>query len=742
MPDYKFFFADNKQAQINAQVQLTDEQKYWREHTYRRFAFMRAARQMNGQENKWNNFQRQYDAERPPKGSDDWQSTIVPPFTTSVVEAALSEMVDQTLQPVVAARTKADVPKATTINFVKDYTWEIGMGDIELYKSLKQFLITGTTIWSEYYWQDKRKVKFVQYYDKEKKKEVEKEVEIYEYDDCYGETVNLMDVWFDENARYVNYGPYKAQDAIRRYVMHIDTFRQTFIGSRFDMFGLAQYVKPSGDTNYFQYYKPFAGIDQSSQVEVLWHWMRNPDKLIIVANDIPFCITPNPFHHKQLPFAVGHDLLNPWSIYGKGEPELLESIQDELTTIRRMRLDRQKLDIYKMIFVSNRETLTDQDLIPAPMKPLFVDDIANVKAFEYGDVNPSAFKEEQLLKEDGIRVTGIDDRFQGIQPKGATATEAAILKESTLKRLRTKIWLTSRTLLMEQVRLRAANIMQFYRTPKIKQIVGDDSYDLMRKIREVSEENRLLELGGKYYEAEFRTIRTKNKQLKVDDNGELKVEDKRGDNFFMVRPELLAPTAVSFDFKMSAEPTFPLSKPLLQQKTNEMMSSPLFQLAISSGYYDFKKAVDKQVEVNDFDPDDFKAQDEGAEKQGQLIDPQKMLDMANRENEMMMGGEDLVGTPFATLDHTEIHVAFMQSPPFKENASPELVRRFSRHILEEAIAQQQRIKQQGPVKQGMTPGVSGGRTAETSGIESGVAKATQPAKMMGSEAAPDLAGAA
>jgi len=732
------FFYENDNATINREITLNSEQTFWKNHTYRRYQLMKDSRAQNNRELKWDEHQKQYEAWRPPKSRDDWQSNIVPPFTTSVVESALSEMIDQTLQPQVQARTSEDVPAATILNKIKEYTWEVGAGDVELYKCIKQVLILGTTVWQEYYLQEKRKVKLIVSYDQKTGQEKYEEREIIDYDDCYGEAVNLWDVYFDPQARSVNLGPYKSQDVIRRYVMHIDTFRNTFAGSKWDKWGMVNKIKPGGDANYYQFYKPPKGIDHGSYVEVIWHWIRNPDRLVIAANDMPFYVGPNPYNHKKLPFGVGQDIVDPWSIYGRGEPALLESIQDELTTNRRMRLDRQKLDVYKMIFVSNRESLTDQDLIPAPMKPVFVEDPRNIQAFEYGDINPSAYREEMLLKEDGQRVTGIDDRAQGVSPKAGTATEAAILKEATLKRLKTKIWYLSRTLLMEQIQLRVPNIMQFYKTPKIIDITGQNSIEKMMKIRELAESNRLFQKNGKFYEMQFKTIVTKNKELKRRDK-ELLVLDKRGDNFFMVTPDLLTTSGVGFNYKLSAEPTFPASKPLLQQKMNELFQHPIIQAAVQQGYYDVSKIADKMTEMSDFDPDDFISGAQSMDQtQASLADPQKMIEYASRENEMMAKGETLVGTPFSTPEHTQIHLAYMRSESFKSQASQEILRIFTRHVLEEATSQRMRLSQQqlSPQQQQPQQGTTG--EGQGAGIMAGDAKAAMPAQVRGSEMLPDF----
>ena len=742
-----FFFYQNDRARIRNIVYLNEEQKFWLKHCYMRFELMKQARQQNGREDNWKKWMRQYNAHRPPKGLN-WQSNIVPPFTTSVVESALSEMVDQNLMPTVRARKKEDVPKATVVDFVKNHSWDVGYGPVELYKAQKQQLQLGTTFWQDYYLREKQKVQILTSYNPKTGAEEYKEIEMLDYDDCYGEAVSLWDLWVDPNARSMNIGPYKAQDAIRRYIMHIDTFKNTFVNSRWDKFGLAKHVEPSGDTNYYQFYKPPQDIDRGSQVEVLWHWIRQPDKLILLANDIPFYIGPKPYNHKKLPFARGVDLLDPWSLYGKGEPELLESIQDELTTIRRMRLDRQKLDIYKMIFVNNREVVTDQDLIPAPNKPIYVDDIDNVKAFEYGDVNPSAFREEILLKEDGVRVTGVDDRAQSVSKTAGTATEAAILKEATLKRLRTKIWLTSQTLLTEVIHLRVPNIVQFYQVPKVTQIMGRDAIDKWAKIRKVADEGRLLQQGNMFFEQEYRTIVTKNKKLEKSKNGEINVVDERGDHFFMVTPDVLIPTEGSFLYKLGAEPTVPLSKPLQQQKTAELFQHPIVMAAVNLGYYEVGKIADKMLDINEYDPEEFhKTQQALAEQGATEIDPVKMMEQASRENELLLAGNKVPGTPFASPEHTLVHFEALKSAIADGRATPEVLIGFNNHMSWEAAAQQARSQgMQQPGGQLQLPGGGGQppgssiRGKEAQGIEGGDMKATLPNKQVGPEGVPDLAG--
>jgi hypothetical protein len=657
-------------------------------------------------ETQWRKWLKQYDAWRELKNPDDWQSNIVPPFTTTMVEKALAEIIDQTIQPTVTPRGIEDIPRAKVVNYIKDYTWEIGDGDLELYGTIKQALVLGKTIWQEDYWMDKRVVKELKNFDMVKGEEEYVKKDMYDFDDVFGENVSLFDFYIDPKARTINRGRYKADDCIRRYTMSYDAFMETFKGSIFDQFGHCQYVKAGATSEYYQYYEPNESLTAQDNVELLWYWGRTADKLIIVANDVVIRDGPNPYAHKQLPFAEGSDVPDLYSFYGKGEPTLLESIQDELTTLRRMRIDRQHLDIWKMFIVSNRENLDEDEAIVAPSRFLYVDDPTNsIKALEYGDVNPSAYREEALLKEDGREVTGL----MSPQPS-STATDAAIQKEATMRALRLKIWLLSRELLTNIIRLRVSNIVQFYSTPKVENIVG---------------EGRM---------PQFRQIRTQDTVLEFGRDGQMIEKKVKGDHFFEIRPEMIIPYHKGYDLKLSAEPTLPISKPLLQQKVNELSNNPIVISAIEQGYYHAGKIADKIFEVNDFDSEIFKQAPQGEEQSP--VNEEMLLELANRENEMILAGQRVPPTPYASRSHTNIHLAFMDSEKFKSAPQAkfqEVLGNMVYHAMGEGQAQEARSKggTQLPVAGQPQMGVG-------PGVEASETKAAMPGRMIGAEGVPPM----
>lgn len=709
---------DRKDAAIGKAYQPTEEEHKWRKHVYQRKSDMAQARSQY--EPMWDQQERQWEAWRPAK--KNWQANIVPPFTTSVVESELAEMVDQFLRPKASARGPEDKSKATVMNNVVDYTLDIGDGDIEYYKAIKDGLVHGIGIVQEFYWRDARQVRTLIEYDPVEGIEKYEEKEITDFDDVYMEAVKLQDFYIDENARSINRGTYKANDCIRRYVMSLEKFQDIYKGPIWDPKDRAKYVVAGGDTNYYEFFTPPMGLPKDN-VEILWYWSRVPDMLVIVANDVVIRVGPNPYNHKQLPFAQAIDVVRPHQFYHKGEPELLESIQEELTTIRRQRLDRVHLDIDKMFIVSNRDVLIDQDLIAAPHKPIFVDDPTAIRPLEYSQTPQSAYLEEDRLKEDGERVTGMSVNSQAIASAGS-ATEAAILKETTSKRLKMKIWILARTLYTEHMRLRVANITQYYQTPKLQSILGRSEGELAQAIQAAN----ITTIGDQRYIEQPRTIKTKNIEL-VREGKLVNTKEKRGTNFFDVQPEDVVPSRGGFDLEISAEPIFPVSKPLLQEKTNALFQHPVIALAIQTGAMDLKKSANKLIEVNDFDPDDFEPEEQGEAS----IDPQTMIAMANEENAMMLEGRDIGGTAYAPREHTDIHIEFMKSKDFVEafRANPEILNIFLVHIFQEEDAQNKRqgAPAQGQTPPGQQPVNPGGSVA--AGVQASEAQAANGARAVG-----------
>jgi len=512
---------------------------------------------------------------------------------------------------------------------------------------------------------------------------------VWGYNDVYLECVKLEDFFVDETARdFV--GPYAARDCVRRHIMDIDDFRNFFKGDVWDHLGNAKYVSPGGDTSYPEWYKPPEGIDKSRQVEVLWYWSIKPkDWLIVVANGVVVVMGPKPYNHKELPFARVVDVKRTHKFYGKGESEILESINDELTTLRRMVIDRNHLDIDKMFFVSSRLNLSDEDTIARPHGTIEVNDVNGAKAIEYGDIPRSVQMSITNLQDDATIATGINPRSQAL-PTTGTATEAAILKESTLKRIRLKVKLLEREFLTRIGKLRLSNMLQYYPETKQRDIVGEQASEEYESTK--MDTGSLFAMPGSESTPTYKSVPIKGKALDFDVNGNLVESPKEGMTFLELKPQYYKPgDSEGFDIKFIAGSTLPVSKPLLQSKATEMYDR-LIQLASAGIGYDPVKLGDMLLKVNDFNANDYhleEAEGEGGDTEEQRT--QMLIGLASFENKLMMDGKEVPATAYATPAHTQIHVAFTASPTFlKLGKDSPIVKVMIDHITGELAAENQR----------------------------------------------------
>lgn len=676
-----------KEAAIRSKYAPVGIEKDMLKRVYDRYTAMKDSPMRKAAEKEWERGRKQWEAMREESGDDEWQSNHKVPLTTSVVESAISEMVDQSPQPFIIPGGSEDVPRAMVMGHVFNDTWEQADSDLEVEDVLHDALVEGTGIAQEYFYSDIRKIKTGR---KEGKKIGWNEEDRIAYNDCYLECVKNDDFFVDEIARGFK-GPFAARDCIRRYIMDIDAFKAFFKGPTWDHLGNAKYVTPGGDTNYYEYYQPPNKIDQSKQVEVLWYWSERPDDwLCIVANDVVVVMGPNPYRHKLLPFARAIDVRRTHQFYGKGEAALLESIQNELDTLRRMVIDRNHLDIDKMFIGSNRLQFSEEDLIARPHGFIPVEDANAIKAVEYNDIPRSVELSMDHLEDDATIATGINPRAQAL-PTTGTATEAAILKESTLKRIRLKIRRFERGFLTRVARLRVSNILQYYPQPKLEEMVGEQGTETFKQEMEALKARGLLEeRDGKVYKKKYRELRTEDVMLDTDERGQPIEKSEKGFHFFELEPQYFVPTKGYYTIKIKAGSTIPISKPLIQSKTTEMYDR-LIELAINvPGTYDPKKLGDMLIKVNDMNPADLAAEQQQPMDNGQAR--LKMnVELATVENNLMMKGKQIPSTAYASEAHTLTHVTFMRSPSFQElSAEDEVVQLFTAHVVGELAAQQDR----------------------------------------------------
>lgn len=696
-----------------------------RNWVYDRYKAMKDSPERQKAEKIWAKGKEQWEAIRKEQGTDEWQSNHYVPTTMAAVETAISEIIDQSLKPMILARGREDVPRATIMEHAFVYSWEVADSDLAEEDIFHDALVLGTGIGQEYYWKNVRKIKTT--LKKGSKIEYDDEEQT-DFEDCYLEPVRLEDFYVDELARGFH-GPYGARDCIRRYIMDIQAFRDFFKGTQWDPLGNAKYVEPGGDTNYYEKYSPPDGIDKSKKVEVLWYWSVAPeDALWIVANDVVIVPGPNPFKHKQLPFARAVDVNRTHTFYGKGEPEILESIQDEANTLRRMMIDRNHLDIDKMFYGPSRINLTDEDTIARPHGFIQADE--EIHPVEYGDTPRSVELGLKHLEDDATISTGINPRAQAL-PTTGTATEAAILKESTLKRIRLKVRRFEREFLTRIARLRVANILQFYTQPRLEEITGKAASEEFKvEMEKLRAAGLIEESNGQVFQKKFREIPLTGKEFTTDETGQPTIQDSASAySFFELKPEYFLPKASGYNIKIISGSTLPVSKALLQSRAQEAFDRLLPVAQLFQGTYDPKKLgnelVLKPLDINPKDVEVDQPMQNEADKRAVML-----VQLATQENQMMNQGKPVPPTPYSSASHTAVHVEFTGSPTFQQlQPTDPRVQIFTDHVTGELLAQQQR--ESGGMQEGMgggnssLPGAEGGGNRDLNSL--------MPGKIQGGE---------
>lgn len=430
--------------------------------------YEKMSRKRTDWEKDWNEADKQWQMHHSNQPDEDWRSNLKLPTAMSIVEAALGEMVDQSPGIVYIPREPGDKERAEKLQKIFEYTWEKGNGDVELIKFMKDVLLYGTGIGEEYWRQDIRTKKEIEDFDLEEFKPTSwRSKEEIAYEDCYFESIPIWNFFIDPSTDSID----KARDCIKRQIFTKDEFITKFKK-------LPNYKKVVEGGNVFrpEWFQPVRNFDDN-EIEVLHYYNKVDDLYLIIANGVLLTPSdnPNPYKHKDFPFVRGIDIVVPHSFYGYGEPKIVRDLSEEKDTLRNMRLDTTHINIHKRFIVDDRLELDDEDFTARPHQAI-QGPPGSIQEVQQSPINPEAYREEELLNDDIVKATGIDPRLTsgGGGSAEETATEIAIKRESSLRRIRLKLRLLERISLRRIARLRLSNIQQFYSIPKVKTIIGEE----------------------------------------------------------------------------------------------------------------------------------------------------------------------------------------------------------------------------------------------------------------------------
>lgn len=207
-------------------------------------------------------------------------------------------------------------------------------------------------------------------------------------------------------------------------------------------------VKASGTSNKYQESRQFRKVArgevataQSTDIELLEWWMKydldgdgiDEECQIIIANrTVVVRAVANPFYHQKRPLIKVSFCKVPGEWYGVGLIEPVLSLINQLTTVRRQRLDNVTLILNRMWKVRSTADIDPTKLVASPNGIILVDQMDDVMPLEIPDVTQSSYQDANQILNDIFSatvpqsLTGSIDDIKGTGSIGVGAVRANI----------------------------------------------------------------------------------------------------------------------------------------------------------------------------------------------------------------------------------------------------------------------------------------------------------------------------
>lgn len=396
-----------------------------------------------------------------------WQSNVQIPYIQAAVETMVPRIVDARPDFTVLGRNQDDQLKAEKQQELMDYFWEVAGMDATAEDFVRATLIYGNGYLQVSWKKDVRELSFLRSKDiASKKYEWKKEKKTF-FDGPMCEWVDNYNLWYDwhNTARKSKQFWFKRlvlteAEIKRRYPMadkkRLEMALASPGGDLIDYAAIRQQVRTtnlyttkssaaqmmSASGTVYGTDKYMSTLDNTLKMFEVYEWWRPFDdaySVIVGGSYVPIFrdgVMPIPMDFKEAPFIEASYLKIPGEFEGYGLPLILESPQIMLNLVKNQRLDAATLSIHKMWIVNPLANVNKDELVTRPFGIIYSIDPNGVREIQFSDIKMSAYKEEELLKNDMQYASGVDDFSMGIGGGANSATEVRHLRESTLERVR------------------------------------------------------------------------------------------------------------------------------------------------------------------------------------------------------------------------------------------------------------------------------------------------------------------
>lgn len=591
------------------------------------------------------------------RAEGDWRAHVTLPDGFAAVQTHMQETIERRSRPVLKPVEVSDISLELFGNAILNHSMNKTGYDYQDYLAKQAAAIRGTAFVMEYYRVDRREIQDLVGVEEDGSLKYAKKT-VTDFDDTYTEYVENEFIFVDPGTADQN----DLRDMTHREVMDWHEFQRVY-GLRPDFMNIEKVPKAGHVDDGVKFFERPKDMEDD-EVELLHYYNRAIDAYYVLANNVLIRMTPLPFKHKELPLAVHVHYNVPGRLYGLGIPKVIYSLTEERKSLRNLNLDRQHLQGDKMFLTNDLVDLDEEDmrarphgLVPVNTNGLRLNEV--IMPIEYGDTPVSYYKAEEMLLEDIRRAHGLNDQLND-PSSGGTATEAAIKKEISQRRVNLINALAEMNAIIRIGRLKWSNICFFYPAGRVEQIIDENGVRNQKILRTIRSEGRSFEVIK-----DKATGKTKLKANEIDGESSFKL-NKKFANFL----------DQEWDVTMDAEGKGILSKPLKQAKTTEMFNMLALNPALMATI-DPNKATKRYLVINEEDPKLW------------MRDTAKTTEdwktQAMHENIVMAAGQPLDPTEDATIDHTEVHLDFMNSKDYDTlvAANPALKQIFEYHAYGE-----------------------------------------------------------
>jgi hypothetical protein len=418
-----------------------------------------------------------------------WRSKLFIPWSFTVVETIIPKVFardpkwraisrgeptpTEPQAPTMQGNLQISTPdQATVVGKLLTYQWQrLGMR-IKMYDYIKDSLMFGKgfakVTWN---FQTKTKTYMEPQVDKDDKitfKETKKSA--IEHDDPKIEIIDPFDIYVDPDATCLEDAKY----VIHRKTAELKDLQDNPNYSNTDKIKQASYADQYMD-KLSRYNDNVPQKDKHKDlVEVLEYWEQ--DRLIVIANrGIVLRDTPNPYHHKQIPFVELDDYRDPHKFYGQSELSVIDPLQREINAIRNQRRDYDNLALNPVIRMVPGTLRNPNSAVMAPGNVWMVSDLNSMDVFQLPQLQGTARDIEQQTAQDIKMSVAIDEIGIGLlpdNPQRRSATEVVTAQSMAGKRFAVKIALLEEAVKKIGQLVFALN-QQFLDEERVIQIVGE-----------------------------------------------------------------------------------------------------------------------------------------------------------------------------------------------------------------------------------------------------------------------------